>query len=393
MPTKKITKAKVAEVLEWLKERREGNFLREGIGFWNDKASVRQYIRECSKDLSLAKESVERIIDRVKIRELEAADATDESTVLVEQETNENPSTQAKPIETGRTTRARARTAETKTTDSGTIETRKEADGPTNKSRASAAAPTHQDEEQSPPGKSTEEAAKTDNSNGRKNGQNGDSESDEYYTPGDGEGGDDDEDDHNLDDDTDDTGDVQPQEERNAGENSKRKARTLLDNSSSDDSSDDEVDKTQSRTKSGARDKDNLSVAARKREALKNWNFSSSDDDDTDYYYDSDDKDEILNERKQTSRSSYAYNYQRSKNKAKVIRTTPRKKRRLSQKKKYEGRRKWSTEEVQAIQAGIRMYGIGHWAKIKERYDNVLSMRTSGQIKVNEWISVKGFLS
>ena len=55
---------------------------------------------------------------------------------------------------------------------------------------------------------------------------------------------------------------------------------------------------------------------------------------------------------------------------------------RKSQQKKYEGRRQWLPEEAKAIKEGVRLYGIGHWAKIKNRYDYVLRNRTSGQIKV-----------
>ena len=54
----------------------------------------------------------------------------------------------------------------------------------------------------------------------------------------------------------------------------------------------------------------------------------------------------------------------------------------LSQAKKYEGRRKWSDEEKRAIREGIRTFGLGKWAIIKEEYDIILRDRTSGQIKV-----------
>ncbi len=59
-----------------------------------------------------------------------------------------------------------------------------------------------------------------------------------------------------------------------------------------------------------------------------------------------------------------------------------RKKRRNSQKKKYEGRRPWSAEEKGAIIEGIREFGKGSWAMIKEKYEVLFELRTSGQIKV-----------
>mmetsp|Transcript_9154 Transcript_9154/g.23194 ORF Transcript_9154/g.23194 Transcript_9154/m.23194 type:complete len:546 (-) Transcript_9154:2010-3647(-) len=55
--------------------------------------------------------------------------------------------------------------------------------------------------------------------------------------------------------------------------------------------------------------------------------------------------------------------------------------RKKSQLKKYKGRRSWTDEEKNAIKDGARRLGIGNWAKIKEYHDEVLDMRTSGQIK------------
>lgn len=59
-----------------------------------------------------------------------------------------------------------------------------------------------------------------------------------------------------------------------------------------------------------------------------------------------------------------------------------RKKRRGSQQKKYEGRRRWSEEEKNAILQGVREMGKGSWASIKEKYEILFELRTSGQIKV-----------
>jgi Myb-like DNA-binding domain len=58
-----------------------------------------------------------------------------------------------------------------------------------------------------------------------------------------------------------------------------------------------------------------------------------------------------------------------------------RKKGRKSQQKKYEGKRTWSDDEKNAIIEGLRTHGKGSWASIKEEYDVLFSMRTSGQIK------------
>jgi hypothetical protein len=61
---------------------------------------------------------------------------------------------------------------------------------------------------------------------------------------------------------------------------------------------------------------------------------------------------------------------------------TPRRtKKRKSQQKKYEGKRSWGVEEKSAIIEGIRTHGKGNWADIKQEYDVLFSMRTSGQIK------------
>lgn len=61
--------------------------------------------------------------------------------------------------------------------------------------------------------------------------------------------------------------------------------------------------------------------------------------------------------------------------------TPSRKKSRKSQQKKYEGRRQWSDDEKNAVAEGIRKFGIGNWARIKDHYNVLFSMRTSGQIK------------
>ncbi|KAL3918109.1 MAG: hypothetical protein SGILL_004395 [Bacillariaceae sp.] len=62
--------------------------------------------------------------------------------------------------------------------------------------------------------------------------------------------------------------------------------------------------------------------------------------------------------------------------------TSPLKKQRKSQEKTYEGRRMWSDAEINALKDGIREFGTGKWAQIKEYYPIVLKDRTSGQIKV-----------
>mmetsp|Transcript_74266 Transcript_74266/g.208474 ORF Transcript_74266/g.208474 Transcript_74266/m.208474 type:complete len:498 (-) Transcript_74266:265-1758(-) len=58
-----------------------------------------------------------------------------------------------------------------------------------------------------------------------------------------------------------------------------------------------------------------------------------------------------------------------------------RKKARKSQEKKYQGKRPWSAEEKNAIIEGIRSYGLSKWAIIKDKYDVLFELRTSGQIK------------
>lgn len=57
-------------------------------------------------------------------------------------------------------------------------------------------------------------------------------------------------------------------------------------------------------------------------------------------------------------------------------------KRTRSQQKKYEGKRSWTDDEKNAIKEGILMCGKGNWALIKERFSEILDLRTSGQIKV-----------
>eukprot|EP00429_Kryptoperidinium_foliaceum_P072905 CAMPEP_0176053832 /NCGR_PEP_ID=MMETSP0120_2-20121206/26780_1 /TAXON_ID=160619 /ORGANISM="Kryptoperidinium foliaceum, Strain CCMP 1326" /LENGTH=516 /DNA_ID=CAMNT_0017387293 /DNA_START=51 /DNA_END=1601 /DNA_ORIENTATION=+ len=60
---------------------------------------------------------------------------------------------------------------------------------------------------------------------------------------------------------------------------------------------------------------------------------------------------------------------------------TPNKRVKKSQQKKYKGKRSWSTEEKRAIIEGLRTYGKGKWAQIKDQYDVTFQLRTSGQIK------------
>eukprot|EP00934_Nitzschia_sp_Nitz4_P003364 Nitzschia sp. Nitz4//scaffold55_size114948//50444//52230//NITZ4_003898-RA/size114948-snap-gene-0.174-mRNA-1//1//CDS//3329554521//3354//frame0 len=57
----------------------------------------------------------------------------------------------------------------------------------------------------------------------------------------------------------------------------------------------------------------------------------------------------------------------------------PRKKK-SSQAKQYHGRRKWTNEDKKAILEGIRTFGMGKWATIKDHYIR-FEERTSGQIK------------
>jgi hypothetical protein len=61
---------------------------------------------------------------------------------------------------------------------------------------------------------------------------------------------------------------------------------------------------------------------------------------------------------------------------------SPASKRRKSQEKKYEGRRRFTDEEKRAIKEGVREKGMGKWAEIKELYWATLQDRTSQQIKV-----------
>ena len=63
--------------------------------------------------------------------------------------------------------------------------------------------------------------------------------------------------------------------------------------------------------------------------------------------------------------------------------TPSKKKARKSQEKKYQGKRPWSDEEKKALIEGIRTVGLSKWAKIKEKYDVLFHLRTSGQIKVS----------
>jgi hypothetical protein len=62
----------------------------------------------------------------------------------------------------------------------------------------------------------------------------------------------------------------------------------------------------------------------------------------------------------------------------------PRRKKRArakSQKKCYTGRRSWTDEEKRAVQEGIRIFGVGYWSAMKNRFEEELADRTSGQIK------------
>jgi hypothetical protein len=52
-----------------------------------------------------------------------------------------------------------------------------------------------------------------------------------------------------------------------------------------------------------------------------------------------------------------------------------------SQIKKYIGRRPWTDEEQRAVQKGIELFGKGQWAVIKDHFKEVLTDRTSMQIK------------
>lgn len=44
-------------------------------------------------------------------------------------------------------------------------------------------------------------------------------------------------------------------------------------------------------------------------------------------------------------------------------------------------RRKWTEEEKEALKQGVSQFGVGKWAKIKEKYAEILRNRTSVQIK------------
>lgn len=59
-----------------------------------------------------------------------------------------------------------------------------------------------------------------------------------------------------------------------------------------------------------------------------------------------------------------------------------------SQQKNYEGRRRFTDEEKRAIREGVRVFGKGHWAVIKDKYSIILNDRTSGQIKVCMSLSI-----
>jgi len=60
---------------------------------------------------------------------------------------------------------------------------------------------------------------------------------------------------------------------------------------------------------------------------------------------------------------------------------SPASKKRKSQQKMYEGRRRWTDEEKRAVIEGVREKGKGNWAEIKLLYEVLLQNRTSGQIK------------
>jgi hypothetical protein len=60
---------------------------------------------------------------------------------------------------------------------------------------------------------------------------------------------------------------------------------------------------------------------------------------------------------------------------------TPRRKKRLSQRKCYSGRRFWTDEEKRAILEGIEIYGKSQWREIKNHFKKELADRTSCQIK------------
>ena len=49
----------------------------------------------------------------------------------------------------------------------------------------------------------------------------------------------------------------------------------------------------------------------------------------------------------------------------------------------HQTNRPWSDAEKTAIKQGMKIYGKGEWAKIKEHYKEILGERTSGQISVS----------
>ena len=53
-----------------------------------------------------------------------------------------------------------------------------------------------------------------------------------------------------------------------------------------------------------------------------------------------------------------------------------------NQQKKYQGRRRFTNAEKNAIREGVSTFGVGKWAQIKKRHSDVLRIRTSTQIKV-----------
>mmetsp|Transcript_8863 Transcript_8863/g.18543 ORF Transcript_8863/g.18543 Transcript_8863/m.18543 type:complete len:171 (+) Transcript_8863:933-1445(+) len=63
-----------------------------------------------------------------------------------------------------------------------------------------------------------------------------------------------------------------------------------------------------------------------------------------------------------------------------AVESSPAKQKR-SQVKKYTGRRIWTDTEKNAIIEGIRRFGIGQWARVKDTFFMDLNMRTSGQIR------------
>jgi hypothetical protein len=70
---------------------------------------------------------------------------------------------------------------------------------------------------------------------------------------------------------------------------------------------------------------------------------------------------------------------------------SPKKKARKSQRKSYEGRKRWTDEEKLAVRKGVEELGEGKWAEIKKLYYQTLIHRTSGQIKVRRWYFLRMF--